>query len=114
MGKAAGDTFSLRTDRLGVDLERTGGDGGGTDLGGTARILGLDAEGRIAVRTGRFDLECGGFRFDAATQVAIVTAATGRDVNVVFRDGTPPIRAAEVRWDLARGELKATRVSGGR
>jgi hypothetical protein len=35
-------------------------------------------------------------------------------VNVVFRDGTPPIRAAEVRWDLARGELKATRVSGGR
>jgi hypothetical protein len=115
-GKAAGETFSLRSDRLGVDLGRndTGPAAEGVDLGGTAEILGLDAEGRIAVRTGRFDLECGSFRFDAATQVAMVTAADGRDVNVVFRDGTPPIRAAEVRWDLANGELKATRVSGGR
>jgi hypothetical protein len=115
-GKAAGEAFSLRADRIGVDLERTtaAGADAGVDLGGTAEIRGLDAAGRVTARTGSFDLECGSFRFDAASRIATMTAAAGRDVTVVFRDGTPPVRAAEVRWDLARGEIKATRVSGGR
>jgi len=114
-GERPGETLSLRATRLGIDLRRPdAADDASVDLGGTAELRGLDASGGVTARTGDFDLSCERLRYDTESQVATLVAAPGRTVGVVFRNGAPPIRAAEVRWDLATGEIRAVDVAGGR
>ena len=113
------DSLSLRCATLEALVSRPVAEGDakkGVDLGGPAELLGFKGAGGVFVRTPAQDLECGEIEYSVQTGIAILRAAEGRSVTVVFTDKPTPLQAKEIEWDLRNGriEIKKPLVTGGR
>ena len=71
------------------------------------------AEGRVFVRTPEQDVECEVFDYDAANQIARLTAREGRLVQVLGKGAAVPVRARSVTWDMRTGRIQITGAVGG-
>ena len=120
-GLRVDDTLTLIANNLEVLLDRpastSGSDGlngsEALDLGGAAKILRVVANGRVFVRTPEQDVECEVFDYDAANQIAKLTARDNRLVSVLNKGGAAPVRAKSVTWDMKTGRIQITGAVGG-
>ena len=120
------DTLSLTSGELEVLLDRPSAsvgavDGAGVDprdedaldLGGRAEILEVLARRKVFIRTSEQDVECEVFDYEAANQIAKLTARAGRLVTVLTKGSPTPVRAEGVTWDMKTGRIQISGAVGG-
>ncbi len=114
------DRMSMRCEKLEAKVRRPDESGrspeSGVDLGGPAELLGVKGSGGVFIRTPGQDLECGEFDYSVQSGIALLRAAEGRAVTVVFANQPTPLQAQEIEWDLRAGtlEIRKPLVTGGR
>ena len=117
-GAETSDTLTLSAEELEVTIDRPvakpdSQNSSELDLGGQAEVLRVAARGKVFVRTTDHDVECEFFDYDAANQIAQLTAREGRFVTIMGRDSVAPVRAEKITWDMRSGRMQITGARGG-